>query len=469
MLALAGFPIAMLVTPPLLAVSGGWDWLTLTAAVLCLLGVFVFALIEEALHHFSHPKLLGSIGSAELRTQYAEWLKHIETHWVVARLLKQIVLLLALFFCAMLAADETGKLTLVQLAIVSGIVYCTVLVFNRIIAHYFGSTRAETILLFTLPWLDLLRVPLWPLLAIVRLGWKQATRMFGEAKPHESDLEAEIIHIMEQAQTHGVLDTDDKSRIERLIDFKDSVVEEVMTPRTDMISVEVNTPLTDAMQISVASGYTRLPVYEGHRDHVVGVFNTRDILPLFVDIASRVPELPAIRDIMREPFFVPEGKDLGDLLDQMRKTKVSMAVVLDEYSGTSGLITIEDIMEEIVGPIHDEFDSEPPEEERVQQVDEMTWDVDARLSVDDANERMNLSLPEEEDFETVGGFLFFAFGSIPKKGDMIETHGCRFTVLESEARKITKVRVQRLPVYPHRDTSRREKAVSETDTSTANL
>ena len=441
--------------------------------VLSVAASFFFALIDEALHHFSPARLLGNLGDDPTRRErYQRYLQHAALHRLVTHLSRDACRLGVFVSAAALVADNY-RLHLWELAVLGVGVYGSLILLNRLVAGFFGSTRAEAILVPLLPFVNAMRIPLWPVVFVVRMGWSGGARMFGRAERSDEDFSAELIHFAEQAEDVGLIDQDDKSLLQRLIDFKDAVVEEVMTPRTEMMSVEVSTPVSEAMRVAHENGYTRLPVFENDRDHVVGVFNTRDLMPMFVEMAAQCEvtaennangkenvastrpgdsgvlhavadvALPSLREIMREPHFVPEGKDLGDLLEEMTRMKISMAIVLDEYGGTAGLVTIEDIIEEIVGDIVDEYDAGPDEEGRLQQLDTDIWEVDARYPVDDLNERLNLNLPDEEDFETLGGFMFYVFGAIPRQGDTIETHGCRFTIVDGDVRRVTRVRIEK--------------------------
>jgi magnesium and cobalt exporter, CNNM family len=488
-------PLAGIIIP--LAARSHQEGAVVFLLVAGIVAAFFFGLVEEALNHVSPARLLaGLVGPPGKRARYEAWLAQMPRHRLVTHLSRDICRLGVFATAAALVAGPGFQLHLWELVAVGCAVYGAFVVLNGLIGGFFGSTRAEAILVPLLPFIDAMRFPLWPAVALVHLGWRGGTLMFGTSERSDEDFSAELIHFAEQAEDVGLIDTDEKSMLQKLIDFKDAVVEEVMTPRTEMVSIEVSTPIAEAMRTAFQSGYTRLPVFENDRDHVVGVFNTRDLMPMFVEMAETcepntpisrtgpvatsttssppdgegegahattdpgekvgagsgilqaIPgvQLPTLHDTMREPYFVPESKDLGDLLEDMARMKISMAIVLDEYAGTAGLVTVEDIIEEIVGEIVDEFDAEPGGEDRLKLISEYLMEADARLPVDDLNELANLSLPEEEDFETVGGYLFYIFGAIPRAGDTIEADGCRFTILESEARRVTRVRIERLQV-----------------------
>jgi putative hemolysin len=226
--------------------------------------------------------------------------------------------------------------------------------------------------------------------------------------------------------------------IESVIEFGETHAGEIMTPRTDIFALPVETPWEQACRQTFDAGHTRVPVYSGDLDNIIGILYAKDLL---AHVGRSEPR--ALREIMRKPFFVPETKLLDNLLKEFKVRKVHLAVVLDEYGGTAGLVTIEDVLEEIVGDIADEYDRIPPA--LIHRVDPATLEVDGRVHIDDLNDALALAIPEDEDYDTVAGMVFSELGYIPKAGEQLEAHGARFTVLAADERKITKLRVKALP------------------------
>lgn len=214
---------------------------------------------------------------------------------------------------------------------------------------------------------------------------------------------------------------------------------EVMTPRINMVTVRDVDTIDGALRAAIKCGHSRLPVFHDTRDQIVGVLYVKDLLKRI-----REPEWQTapVRELMREPFFVPETKNCHDLLEEFQRRKVHLGVVVDEYGGTAGLVTIEDIIEELLGEIHDEHDLE--EELPFRRVSENSLEVDATLRIEDLNNALNVNLPEDEDFDTVGGYVNFTLGRVPAKGETFEKDGVRFTVLESDQRRVRRVRVENL-------------------------
>ncbi len=261
-----------------------------------------------------------------------------------------------------------------------------------------------------------------PFGARVRLSWPALT-------------EEELMVLVEAGEEEGVIEEDEKEMIDSIFEFTDTVVRQVMVPRIDMKVVDADTPVLDAVSVIMESGHSRLPVIDGNVDTIIGIIHAKDLLPI---LASPEKREVSLRDIVRPAFFVPENKKVSELLAEFRSNNRQMAIVRDEYGGTAGLVTVEDLIEEIVGEIRDEYDHEEP---LITIQDEDAWVVDARLNIDDLNEQLDARLPEDE-FETIGGFVFGTLGKEPEVGDSIEFNGWRMTVQEKEGRRLRKIRIE---------------------------
>ncbi|HEV2130458.1 MAG TPA: hemolysin family protein, partial [Longimicrobiaceae bacterium] len=239
------------------------------------------------------------------------------------------------------------------------------------------------------------------------------------------------------------VEEDERKMIHGVFEFSDTVAREVMTPRTDMIAVPLEVTLDALVDVVITEGHSRLPVYEGSIDNIVGVLLTKDLLPLLWR-PEEGREAFDVRRLMREPYFVPDTKPVGDILAQFRQQSVHLAIVLDEFGGTDGLLTMEDLLEEIVGEINDEHDVAEPDFFATPEGDVL---MDGGALICEVNERFELALPEE-DFDTIGGFIFGALGRVPEVGDMVEVPGAlaeaRLQVEEVEERRVTRVRLTRL-------------------------
>ncbi len=245
--------------------------------------------------------------------------------------------------------------------------------------------------------------------------------------------------LSEMAEKDDPLEADEHEMIKSIFEFGDTVVREVMVPRTEMEAVAATCPLTDAIETALDAGHSRLPVYEKNVDSIIGIFYLRDALKYWK--CRDENELPELRKIIRKPFFVPETKKVNELLKEFKAAKIQLAVIIDEYGGTAGLATLEDLVEEIVGEIHDEFDVD--EDKEYEQIDENTFIIDAGVLVDDVNDDLKIHLPEEEDFDTIGGYVMFKLGHMPKEGEIISDKEFVIKILKVTDRRVEKIELTR--------------------------
>jgi magnesium and cobalt exporter, CNNM family len=237
------------------------------------------------------------------------------------------------------------------------------------------------------------------------------------------------------SEEEGVIDQEERNLIQRVFEFGGHRVSQIMTPRTDIFALEANEPLATALPKIKDNRFSRIPVYEGSIDRIIGILYAKDLLPY-----SRHPEPEVkLRDLLHPVFFVPESKRIDDLLREFQRNKVHMAIVVDEYGGVSGLVTMEDALEELVGEIVDEFDIE---EILYQQIDPQTSVVSAKLSLVEFNEKLGVSIPRE-DADTIGGHVFHLFGKLPKRGESVSAHGLTFTIEHVKGTRILEIRVRR--------------------------
>lgn len=247
--------------------------------------------------------------------------------------------------------------------------------------------------------------------------------------------EEEIQEIITAGEEEGLINPEENAMIKSILHLRDTVVREIMVPRTDMACIDAAGTIHDARVKIIASGHSRLPVYDGTLDNIIGLAYAKDLLKYWgMDNAS-----VDLRKILRSPYYIPETKNLEELLQEFKRKRVHMAIVMDEYGGTSGLVTIEDLLEEIVGDIQDEYDLE--EEWLLQQPDGSII-VDARLPVEELTEHLGIEV-EREMFDTVGGLIIHLTGRIPRAGEEIETNDIHLTVLDADERKIRRVMVRK--------------------------
>ncbi len=252
--------------------------------------------------------------------------------------------------------------------------------------------------------------------------------------------EEEILMMVDAGEERGVIEESQKEMINNIFEFDDIAASDVMTHRTDIVTVDIEDTIDDVIHLATEEGYSRIPVYEGDIDNIKGIIYVKDLLKF---VGAKLPA-GGLGTIMREAFFVPESKRCGDLFTEMTEKRIQMCIVSDEYGGTAGLVTIEDLLESIVGNIQDEYDDE--EEDEIEQIDESTFTVDGTTDTDEVAERLDIELPEG-DFDTVGGMIMSAIGRIPEENEhpSIEVSGYLFTVEEMGERRIERVTIQRLP------------------------
>lgn len=261
-------------------------------------------------------------------------------------------------------------------------------------------------------------------------------------RPSDEAIEDEIRTIVSEGHREGLLEEDARDMIESVIDFGDTVVSQIMTPRTEVHMVHVSLPWDEVIEDFIDAGHTRVPVYDKNRDDIVGVLYSKDLLRELAKGLDRPPR--PIKSLLRKPLFVPEGKAVDDLLQLFQETRTHIALVLDEYGGVSGVVTIEDALEEIVGEIADEYDLEV--EVEIHKINGDVCEALGRAHVDQINAEMGFDLPESEDFDTIGGFVFAEFGRVPNIGESLTWNDAvRVTVLEATRRRVNRVRLERVP------------------------
>lgn len=303
----------------------------------------------------------------------------------------------------------------------------------------FTHLWAELFLFHTWRLLRFVSQALFPLVLAAQFVDGLFHRLAGRQREPETEdsIEEEILAIVSQGQRDGLLEADAREMIEGVMELSEVDVAHIMTPRTDMVYIPGTMTIRQAAEFIATANHTRFPVYDKTRDDIVGILYTKDLLP---ELIKPPAEQKPLRDILRKPFFVPETKRVDDLLEEFQRTRSHLAVALDEYGGVSGLVSIEDVLEEIVGEIIDEYDEDLVD--GIRRVDETTAEALARVHIDEVNERMGLTLPDDGDFDTIGGFVFSELGRIPEAGDELVHENVRITVLEATRRRIERVRIQ---------------------------
>ena len=284
-----------------------------------------------------------------------------------------------------------------------------------------------------------------PLIRVLSVVATALVRPFGGHITPRAPLvtEEQLRFLVEVGEKEGVLEEDEREMIHSIFEFGDTVVREVMRPRVDIAAVPADATINAALGLMTERGHSRLPVYDGSIDHIVGVVYIRDLIP-----ALRLGRLDQrVTEIQRPPYFVPETKKVDDLFREMQQKKISMAIVLDEYGGTAGLVTVEDLLEEIVGEIQDEYDLE---EKPIQLINDHTALVNARIHIEDVNQLLGLELPVDE-VDTVAGLVYALLGRVPAQGETVSLPGAELRVEKTLGQRITKVRITRTASAPQQE------------------
>lgn len=286
------------------------------------------------------------------------------------------------------------------------------------------------------------------------IAWILA-RLFG-ADPKtdpETVTEEEIRMLVDTGSEMGFIEESQKEMINNIFEFDDTTVGDVMTHRTEVIAVEKDAKIQEVIDLAIQEGFSRLPVYEGDMDNILGFIHVKDLLCL----VGRPSESAHLLDFIRPVIYVPEHVKCRSVFAEFKKSQTAMAVVVDEYGGTEGILTMEDILESIVGDIEDEYDEE---EKEIQQLDPDTYLVEGTTELEDLGEVLDIHFEEDEAYDTLGGFLTHMLGRIPKEDEnpSVEYEGYRFTVLQVEERRVAKVRIFRLPAPVLEETEKPEKS-----------
>jgi len=413
------------------------DPFLLSAVVFCMLASVFFSLAQGGLLFFSRARLEQRIRDEHKLDQLSRKLSRKPRLLLVAASLNELfnILFILLVTYALVKERAVSPLHLLEVLAWS---IGGVLIAGNVLPRAWARRCPETALLMTLGLTSFLASVLkYPLTLLEFLG-EVVARVLGapSAERENGELEDQIRSAVSESELEGEIREEEKEMFESIFDFRERDVGEVMTPRTDMECVEVSSTIQQALDVAIDKGFSRLPVFEENRDNIVGLLYVKDLLKLWGKADSATVSL---REVLRKPMYVPETKKVGDLLREMREQRMHMAIVLDEYGGTAGLVTVEDIIEEIVGEIQDEYDrvGEMP----MRKVDSRTLEVDAKVHIEDVNEELGIELPEDEEYDTIGGFLFSQMGKVPSPGEELSAHGVAFTILDADERRIKSVRI----------------------------
>ena len=322
----------------------------------------------------------------------------------------------------------------IGVGIATGFVTLVLLIFGEIGPKIYAARASETYALTIAPVILFLSRICTPVIWLVERV--SPTLGIGKDTGEPAVTEEEIKEWIDVGKEDGTIEQGEQDMLYSVLEFGDTTAREIMTPRVDAVLMEDTTTIDEAIRIFSETGFSRIPVYHGQIDNITGVLNVKDVFSAMVSHRKDA----SIKDIMYDPTFVPETKKIDDLLKELQVRRVQIAIVIDEYSSFVGIVTVEDILEELVGDIMDEFDKEEPD---VQKISEGVYVLDAQMWVDDINERLELNLPTDESYETVGGLLIDRLGHIPQHpGEKVEIEegGATLVVIQMHGRRIVKVK-----------------------------
>lgn len=348
------------------------------------------------------------------------------------------------------ALSKTPVVDVIPVGIISGVSTVAItlimsyfsLVFGELVPKKIAMQKSEKVSFAVAPILLFTARVTRPAVKLLSLSTNGVLKLIG-IDPHadeETLTEEEIRMMVDVGGEKGVIEDVQKEMIDNIFDFDDMDVADIMTHRTDMICIDVEEELSEAVKLSIDNGFSRIPVYEEDPDNIVGIIYVKDFLKY---VGTPLPNSKSIKDLMREAYYVPETKRCGEMFSEMTEKHIQMAVVVDEYGGTAGIVTLEDILEAIVGNIQDEYDQESDE---ISIIDDKTFTIDGITDIDEVEELTGKTFPEG-DYDTLGGYIISILGFLPQDGELNEVtfENIKFTVLNVEERRIGKVKVEILP------------------------
>jgi putative hemolysin len=387
-------------------------------------------LAEMALASVSRVQLRQLLASGQTRAQAAESLLSQPARFLSTLLVLKLITSVTVAASAILLAQHLWGNGTVIWALVAVLV---VLILARLLPRAWALNRQESIALWIASPVRVLTILFTPITwLMLRIG--QGTTPKGASADNLFLSEDGLRFLLNASEDETLIEDEEKEMIQSIFEFGETLVREVMVPRIDVMAVPLDMPMLEATDVLLRAGHSRVPVYEETIDNVTGILYAKDLLRYLRDGRTDVP----LSKILRPPYFIPESKKVDELLQELQQRRVHMAVVVDEYGGTAGIVTIEDLLEEIVGEIQDEFDAEQP---TIEPVGEDEFLFDARVPLDEVNKLLHVELPEEGG-DTLGGFIYSQLGKVPAVGDTIEHGGVVVEVLSVAGRRIKQVRAK---------------------------
>ncbi|MAT58222.1 MAG: metal transporter [Ignavibacteriae bacterium] len=421
-----------------------WQFKLILLFVLLIVSA-LFSGSEVSLFSIDKKKLKEQTKSKSIIYAYIENLLEFPRRLLVTILLgNTIVNVAASILAVTIALDISAVYNIsTELALIVQIILLTILIllFGEITPKVWASKHPYTfakIVSIPLYWISVLFYPISKTLTDIIKSFASKIKY---DKSSTAIRTSELTELADLGVEKGTIEENEHGLIYGLVSFKNITVREVMTPRVDITAVSVDSSFEELMEIITESGHSRIPLYENSLDNIVGIIYAKDLLPFLRSEAKKENFL--VRKIARKAIFIPESKLIRDLLEEFQATNTHMGIVVDEYGGTAGLISMEDILEEIVGEIRDEYDKE---ENEINQISENSYLVLGKVSIDEINELLQTDLSSEnDDYDTIGGFILNLAGSIPDEGYILQKDRFKFTVKEVENKRINKILLEIMP------------------------
>lgn len=409
--------------------------------LVCIIFIAILSSSEVAFISLNRIRLRNLIAKGNAKAEIAQKIR--DKH---DRLFSAVILSGNLF--TVLATSVGTAISISLLGEDAGVIAATIamtvltVVFGELAPKTFAVTHAEKISLAIARPIEIYMKIISPLINVFNKMSNAIIRIFGGQVVPSPQLmtEDEMKEMIKVGEEEGAIEKDEKAMLHNVFAFGDKKVTEAMVPRTEMVTISKDAVVADALSLVSEEGYSRYPVIKETVDNITGLLYIKDIVRKMAE--EEVSPDTAIKDFVRDAYFIPESKMVTSMLDDMQKNKFQIAIVVDEHGGTAGLITLEDIVEEIVGGLQDEFEAIEAEKE-VEILDERTFVVTGSTGIDEINELVKIEL-ESTEFHTIGGFVFGLFDHLPKVGEQLKYHNLRFLILEIEGKKIDKLKITRL-------------------------
>jgi CBS domain containing-hemolysin-like protein len=409
------------------------DALSILLFIICVLLSAFFSSSEVALISITRAKIRTLVNEGKHGSKALAELKEKPDRLLITILIgNNIVNIAAASLATAIAIRIFGDM---GVGIATGLVVIILLIFGEIGPKIYATRASDSFALTVAPVVFFLSRLLSPVIWLV----ERVSPRFGAGREmNEPSLtEEEIKEWIDVGKEEGTIEQGEQDMLYSVLDFADTTAREIMTPRVDVIAMEDTVSFEEAIRIFNETGFSRIPVYHDQIDNITGILNVKDVFSAMVSHRKD----STIKEVMYDPMFVPETKKIDDLLKELQVHRVQMAIIIDEYSSFVGIVTVEDILEEIVGDILDEYDKEEPE---VQNISEGVYVVDAQMWVEEINERIKIDLPVEESYETIGGLIIDRLGHIPlHPGEKVEINEGKITlvVMQMHGRRIVKVKI----------------------------